>query len=265
MAALLVIPIFVLILFLIYRKFKREKQRLAAISVWAKANGFEFSKIDPFNDVVAHQGGLFSSVTSTPPTNPTVGPAGALYEGASPGSVFEYFRSGDRRGTKNVLCASDNGSYTRIFDFWYEVINYSSNGGTETTRYDFTCLLLDVNASWPGLKIAREGFFSKMADHLGMEDQQFESEQFNKMFNVKGQDPRFSSALLDARMMQWLITNKEFFKQLEVANTWVLIVAKKLKATEYSQLLNLGRGFSQSIPNVVWDWYPHTTQQKGEQ
>ena len=42
-------------------------------------------------------------------------------------------------------------------------------------------------------------------DAVGLGDQDLESERFNRAFDVRASDRRFASALLDARMMEWLL------------------------------------------------------------
>jgi hypothetical protein len=46
-------------------------------------------------------------------------------------------------------------------------------------------VVIEVPAAFPHLTMAREGLFTRLADHLGMEDIEFESPEFNRRYKVK--------------------------------------------------------------------------------
>ncbi len=46
---------------------------------------------------------------------------------------------------------------------------------------------------------------TRLAAHLGLHDIEFESDDFNRRFNVTCSDRKFANDLVDSRMNQWLL------------------------------------------------------------
>jgi hypothetical protein len=93
-----------------------------------------------------------------------------------------------------------------------------------------------------------------LADHLALHDVEFESEEFNRRFNVRGSDRRFANDLVDARMIQWLLTVDGAF-EFEVAGRWILCFSKKRRPTELIPLLGTLQRFRDRVPRVVFELY----------
>lgn len=53
----------------------------------------------------------------------------------------------------------------------------------------------------------------------GLRDIEFESEEFNRAFTVKCDDRRFANALIDGRMMAWLLEDRSRWG-FEMATGW---------------------------------------------
>jgi hypothetical protein len=51
-----------------------------------------------------------------------------------------------------------------------------------------------------------DDLFPRLVGHLGFQDMEFESEDFNRAFRVKGGDREFAYQFVDARMMKWLLS-----------------------------------------------------------
>ena len=62
------------------------------------------------------------------------------------------------------------------------------------------------------LTIDREGFFTRLADAIGLDDIEFELQEFNDAFNVKAKDRKFANDLIDQRMMRFLLTTDAAFR-----------------------------------------------------
>ena len=111
---------------------------------------------------------------------------------------------------------------------------------------------IDAPAS---VRISKESLLTKLADHVGLHDIEFESEQFNKAFNVKAQDREFCFKLVDARMMQWLLGTGGGF-EFEVAGPWLLVACHRRRPMELVPLLGTAKGFGDHIPRLVRTEYP---------
>ena len=125
------------------------------------------------------------------------------------GEPFSLFQKGDGRGVENVMWGSWQGLEIRVFDYWYYEESTDSKGHRSKSYSRFDCLITTVDASCPRLQISEENVFTRLADALTFRDIEFESEEFNRRFTVKGPDERFATAFCDARMMQWLLRHGE--------------------------------------------------------
>ena len=171
---------------------------------------------------------------------------------------FSLLQRGDGRGAENVLQGTWQDLPVREFDYWYYEESTDSKGNRTRTTYRFSCAVPEVDLSMPALTVYRENLLTRLADHLAMHDIEFESDEFNRQFNVKGSDRRFANALLDARMLRWLLTVDGAF-QFEVAGRWVLCFSKRRAPMELIPLLGTLKGFRDHVPRVVYDLYGPTT------
>ncbi|HEX9823382.1 MAG TPA: hypothetical protein VGB51_03190 [Actinomycetota bacterium] len=209
----------------------REKRR-QAFRAFALAHGLEYAIDDPFGTIDI---------------------------------PFGLFRKGDGRGIENVVWGRWREAPMRFFDHWYYEQSTDSKGHTSRTYYRQSCVLVEVAAQFPHLSITREGFFSRLADHLGFRDIEFESEDFNKAFQVGASERRFAFELIDARLMAWLLTLE--WGMFEVLGSWALVYVKGRRApAEFAPVIELAEAFRGRIPRAAWSLYGAGNEgTKGEQ
>ena len=83
---------------------------------------------------------------------------------------------------------------------------------------------------------------------MGLRDIDFESEAFNRAWNVKAEDREFAFKLVDARMMHYLMSTEGF--GYEVVGPWLLVYTKRLKPTELIPLLGSAEGIPRPDPSA---------------
>jgi hypothetical protein len=128
---------------------------------------------------------------------------------SAPGDPLGYFQRpfallGHAAGAKdieNTSWGSWRGMQVVVIDYWFA---RSSDPSRSDYRY-YTCAATPVPDGWPNLSVVPEGFGSRLATSVGRRDIEFELESFNRAFEVRSGDPRFAHALIDARMMSWLL------------------------------------------------------------
>lgn len=167
---------------------------------------------------------------------------------------FSLFQRGDGRGAENVLSGTWQDLPVREFDYWYFDESSDTKGSTHRSYYRFSCAVTEIAAACSPLVLDREDVFTRLADHVGMHDIEFESEAFNRAFNVRAKDRRFASDLLDARMLSWLLTVDGAFR-FETCGPWLLCYSKRRAPTELVALLGTLKGFRDHIPRVVHQLY----------
>jgi hypothetical protein len=178
------------------------------------------------------------------------------------GLPFALFSEGDGQGVENEMWGTWQGTALREFDFWYYEESTDSNGRRSKTYYRFSCAVTEIQAYCPQLMIHRESMLTRLANHVGLPDIQFESQDFNDAFNVKCSDRKFANDFLDARMMQHLLHVDPVF-QFEVAGSWLLCFSKRRKPIELVPLIGTLKQFLDCVPRVVYELYGLGGQQVG--
>jgi hypothetical protein len=171
------------------------------------------------------------------------------------GFPFRLLTKGDGRGTENVMWGTWQGIPMTEFDYWYYEESTDSEGRTSKSYYRFSCAVTEIAAACSPLTIDRENLLTRLADHMGMHDIEFELEAFNKAFNVKSHDRKFANDMIDARMMQWLMDVDGAF-EFELSAKWVMAFSKKRAPSELVPLLGTAQQFLEHVPHVVYDLYP---------
>jgi hypothetical protein len=166
---------------------------------------------------------------------------------------FELFDRGDGRGCENVMWGTWKELDVTEFDYWYYEQSSDSKGRTSRTYHRFSSALIDIDALCPHLTIGRETFFTRMADHFGFRDIEFESEEFNRAMTVQGTDPKFATDLIDARMMRWLLEAKGW--SFELHDRSILCFGNRQRPDAVPLVILALRAFRDHIPRVVWELY----------
>jgi hypothetical protein len=201
----------------VYLKAKRRQ----AFAAFAGSRGLQYSPQDPFGVV---------------------------------GWPFRLFSKGEGRGAENVVWGTWQGHQVVAFDYWYYERHTDSKGHTRKTYYRFCCAQVDVPAAFPTLQVAREGFLTRVADFVGLDDIDFELEEFNRKWNVKAAERRFAYELVDSRMIRWLV-EMDLPISFEVAGNRLLAYQRRVPVPGLSPLVGVLLAFRERIPRVAWNLY----------
>jgi len=128
---------------------------------------------------------------------------------------LDRLRAGSNRYAFNTLLGSYRDHEVTAFDFHYETHSTDSKGHRQTHHHYFSFFILHLPASFPELAIAREGFFSKVAQAFGYDDIDFESHEFSRRFCVRCPDKKFAYDVCNARMMEYLLANDDLTIEVE--------------------------------------------------
>ena len=118
---------------------------------------------------------------------------------------LDFFDHGHSRKVSNVMYArTPDGRDVRAFDY-----EYTTGSRKNRHVYYHSCGLISTGAEWPRLTLGPEGFFERVRDVIGGAGIQFESEEFNRTWEVRSADPRFAAAMIDPEMMLFLMEKAE--------------------------------------------------------
>jgi hypothetical protein len=130
-------------------------------------------------------------------------------------AFLDKLRAGSNRYAFNTLSGATQGHNVVIFDFHYETHTTDSKGRRQTHHHYFSCFILHMPASFPELVIAKEGFFSKIAQAVGYADIDFESHEFSRRFCVRSPNKKFAYDVCNAKMMEYLLANDDLTIEIE--------------------------------------------------
>jgi hypothetical protein len=201
--------------------FVQKQKRREALAMFALQNKLEYSRVDPF--------GLADS-------------------------DFHLFRLGDGRGCENVVWGDWHGLAIKAADYWYYTETSDSHGRKSRTYHRFSVVLTDLPAFLPRVSVEKESLLSQMANALSFHDLQFESEEFNRLFQIRAADREFAYKLIDARMIRWLLSTRGVFG-FEVSGPGLLVWCGRVRPTELIPLVGSAALFRDHIPRLVWNEY----------
>jgi hypothetical protein len=164
----------------------------------------------------------------------------------TPFALFRWSRAASSE-FDNVLSGSWHGFAVRVFDYAY------ARGENRERR--LSCALVGIPGGWPTTVIRPEGATTTLADHVAMPDIEFESESFNRAFDVRSDDPRFASALVDAQMMAWLLQLGNGWG-FEIRGRWILGYRDQVLPWEVGEVLSTIEAFVERIPRAARSLYP---------
>ncbi|MGH2679279.1 MAG: hypothetical protein ACRDG8_02165 [Actinomycetota bacterium] len=207
---------------LAYHLHQRTIERRRQLQALASGHGLEYSLDDPFDTL---------------------------------DEPFSLLQAGEGRGVENVLWGDWQGHEVRAFDYWYYEETSDTKGHTTRTYSRFDCVMTLVDASCPPLQISEENLFTRLADALSFRDIEFESQEFNRRFTVKGPDEHFATAFCDSRMMTWLLRHGDGYA-FEILGDRLLCWCRRIAPAEMVHLLGAATTFRDQIPAVVSSLYP---------
>lgn len=205
-----------------YFNYKREQQRKDLLAQWAFANNWTIAPVDD------------SWCTRW---------------------VGAPFNEGDHKRAKNVITGAWKNHPFVSFDFSYQTHSSDGRGATSTQTHHYAVSSVQLPTYLPGLQVTPESALSRLGEAVGLNtDIDLESEDFNRAFRVRANNPKFASDVLTPRTMQMLLSRPHFSWRIEGADIlcWQQGEQKPAEVTAVvSTMLDVVAG----IPSFVWHDY----------
>lgn len=170
-------------------------------------------------------------------------------------SPFELFhRAASARAVENTAWGIHDGREILVADYWYAP---DSNPSRDDVRR-FVCVVDAARPGWPDTAVAPADGASIVRDAVGHGDVDLEFERFNRAFEVRAADRAFASALLDARMMEWLLLQSPGVG-FEIAAGRLMISVPRERASldDVADALRRFDAFHDLVPSVIASLYPN--------
>ena len=158
-----------------------------------------------------------------------------------------FLRFGKLPGTQrveNVVWGVREGREVRAFDY--------RRPAEDEIRY--SCAMVRIPDGWPSLLVRRHGPLDVARNAAGLQRIEFELEEFNRRFEVRSDDRRLASAVIDQRMIGWLLGSDPALG-FQLQDGWLLAWMPQLPPDELERTLTTVEGFHERIPRAVWSLY----------
>ncbi|HEX5398640.1 MAG TPA: hypothetical protein VFY06_06270, partial [Verrucomicrobiae bacterium] len=136
---------------------------------------------------------------------------------------LKQLSQGDDRYATNVLSGYYQHNQILAFDYHYATYHTDKNG-THKEDHWFSFFILTMPVILPELTIRRENLFTRVAEVFGYQDIKFESAEFSKAFNVRSPDKKFAYDVCNARMIEYLLANRDL--SIEIENEVIALAFK---------------------------------------
>jgi hypothetical protein len=172
------------------------------------------------------------------------------------------FEHGDQLVFSNVLLGEWKGLPFKAAELTSYRLVYTTDGKRELSELASWSVLvadLDLRLSMPSVVVSPETLFTKAKAAVGVHDIQFESAAFNDRFHIQSQDRRFAYQLIDARMMEHLLSIRDADLRYEVRGARLLVAMPRdgdgVILNCVSTLFAAASGIVERIPRPVWsEW-----------
>ena len=236
----------------------KNRKRARLLESWAKEKGLDF----------ASDGGGFSA-----PSNPARSEDASTL-GRHSGKAVEVFSRmiglskiqasfpqfasnrlrGDWQSDKNICWGSYKGYTVVVWDTVYYDLN-TGQSSVDWTEGEYTSILVLCDAPIHRTLITPHSLGKRLSAFgieegrgmFGMSTVQFELDAFNKAYRVKATDDRWTFAIIDQAMMEWLLSQKKHTIELApggvTVSTWFT-----LDTGQIDEQLDFIVGFLDRIP-----------------
>ena len=174
------------------------------------------------------------------------------YQMAKQFAFLDKLDQGSNRYAYNVIEGEYEDRRVQVFDYHYETHSTDSKGHRQTHHHHFSFFILQLEKPFPELTIAKEGFFSKIAQAVGFDDIDFESHEFSRRFVVRSKDKKFAYDFCNARMIDYLLGVENI--EIEVdASSLSLAFNRCLKVEEIEPRLRQLIEIRSLMPDYVFE------------
>lgn len=125
-------------------------------------------------------------------------------------------RLGSERYTLNKLSGDFRGHPVTLFDYHWISDDKVWWWAPSWNRHMYiSFIVVELSKPFPELTLAREGFFSRIAQAVGFDDIDFESSEFSKRYTVRSRDKKFAYDFCNAQMIDYLLDEPTIAIEIE--------------------------------------------------
>lgn len=159
-----------------------------------------------------------------------------------------FGRAASVRDIENTASGIRGGERVVVVDYWYAP---SADPSLDDYRR-YTCVVTETPSWWTDVSVMPKGLADLVRSVLPLPELRTESDEFGRRFEIHAADPRFANALLDQRMMAWLLEQAPD-SGFEIVAGRLMVFRARVRASldDVARALELTDGLSQRVPSVV--------------
>jgi len=168
---------------------------------------------------------------------------------------FELFRrTASARAVENTAWGMHHGREVVVVDYWYAP---DSNPSRDDYRR-VVCVVDTARPEWPDISVIPTSGAAILRDAVDPSRVDLESERFDRAFEVRATERAYATALLDARMIEWLL-HQPSGTGFEVAAGRLMVFGPRERASleDVADALHRFDAFLDHVPSVIASLYPH--------
>ncbi|HSP38132.1 MAG TPA: hypothetical protein VLR26_10295 [Frankiaceae bacterium] len=161
------------------------------------------------------------------------------------------FGIGRLRRARHVLSGSVDGRSFLAFEYTFRQPVPGGPGGLAEAVSTWSVAAVALPARMPRIAVSRTGPSGRMAAVLGRQGVEFESEEFNRRFRVRSDDPRTASDVLHPGLLAALVDGPFFDFRMESADA-LSCWPGRMKLGDVDQRLRFLSSVVDEVPDHVW-------------
>ena len=166
--------------------------------------------------------------------------------------AFGYLRRGYGRYAYNIADGQWGDRRVTTFDY-----HYTTGSGKNRRDHHFSAVILGSGVRLKPLHLRPEGFFDKVTEFFGIDDIDFESAEFSRVYHVKAPEKRWAYDVLHPRTMEFLLSMPRMSIQFDERDVLVW-KNRRFKPEQFEQAISVAEGILDRLPPYL------VKQQKGE-
>jgi hypothetical protein len=156
------------------------------------------------------------------------------------------FNKGRAQKAYNVLSGQIKGAELSCFEY-----RYTEGSGKNRHTHHFTCLMLMAPIPFQPLFIRPESFFDRIGEFFGLDDIDFESDEFSRRFFVTCPDKKFAYDIIHSRTMELLLECGNISVEAQ-GNSILFFYSGSLRVPDQVEpLIQRGLRFLELIPHYL--------------
>jgi len=165
--------------------------------------------------------------------------------------LFQALQRGDNRYAYNIMEGFAGKYVVCGFDYHYQTYSTGNKGQRQTHHHHFSALIVDAGLPLKPLFIRPEGFFDKVTEFIGLDDIDFESDEFSRRFFVKSPDRRWAYDVLHQKTMELLLAYPRFHLDFQGSRIMAYYDNRTFSLGEFGSALKVVTGILDYLPESV--------------